>query len=71
MSTNWQDMPRDPMMDDDELECLYQRVRLQSPGPADDSQNLRTGSESNLEQLNGRKKLPVPSYSKGRRGKIA
>jgi hypothetical protein len=29
MSNNWQDVPRDPIMDDDELEHLYQLTELQ------------------------------------------
>jgi hypothetical protein len=30
MSNNWQDVPRDPIMDDDELEALYQLTELQN-----------------------------------------
>jgi hypothetical protein len=58
-------------MDDDELEYLYQRASMQSSAPAEDSKNVRNGAETNLEQVDGRKKLPVPSYSKWRRGKLA
>ena len=35
MSNNWQDVPRDPIMDDDELEALYQLTELQNAQSAD------------------------------------
>lgn len=70
MSTNWQDIPRDPLMDDDELEHLY-RARMQSSASAEPSKSVNNGPERDVERLNAPKKLPVPSYSKLRRGKVA
>jgi hypothetical protein len=71
MSKNWQDIPRDPMMDDDELEHLYQEATMQSSASAEPLKDVNDGPESDVERLNGPKKLPVPSYSKWRRGKVA
>ena len=44
----------DPMMDDEELEHLYQHARRQQPLP-ENSKNVKNGPESNLKQLNERK----------------
>jgi hypothetical protein len=70
MSTNWQDIPRDPLMDDDELQHLYHRARMQSSASAEPSKKVN-GPESDLNRLNGPKKLPVSFYNKWRRGKVA
>jgi len=40
MSANWQNIPRDPLADDDELEYLYQLVELQKPIPVADPTKL-------------------------------
>ncbi len=33
MSMNWQDVPRDPITDDDDVELLYQLSELHKPVP--------------------------------------
>jgi len=43
MSTKWHDVPRDPVMDDDELEAMYQLAEMHKPPrPADLSKHMDT-----------------------------
>lgn len=53
MRKNWQEVPRDPIADDDVLEYLYNRSKAQGPIAAD----KKAGSEK-TESLEGLKKQP-------------
>ncbi len=54
MRKNWQEVPRDPIADDDVLEYLYNRSNPQGPITIDKKQGLQK-KEENVE---GRKKQP-------------
>ncbi len=71
MSTNWQDVPRDPIADDDELEYLYQLAELQKPAPVTDPTKFTGNPGPKLERLKERKKLPLQSYRDSGIGKLA
>lgn len=59
MSTEWGEIPRDPMADDNELEYLYQRAMMQKP--ADACTNVPNNPATNPEQRDTGKKLPPAS----------
>lgn len=59
MQKNWQDVPRDPIADDDVLEYLYNRSKTQRPHALE----KKSASKAETGDLEGRKKQPrsVPS----------
>ena len=70
MLTNWQDVPRDPIADDDELEYLYQ-VAEQEKSPVADPTMCTGNRAPRLERLKERKKLPLRAHRDSGPGKLA
>jgi hypothetical protein len=54
MQKNWQDVPRDPIADDDVLETLYKRFKAQGPHALE----KKSASKAEMGDLEGRKKQP-------------
>jgi hypothetical protein len=54
MRKNWQEVPRDPIADDDVLEYLYDRSKVQGPTAVDKKED----SLAETENVQGRKKQP-------------
>lgn len=54
MRRNWQEVPRDPIADDDVLEYLYHRSKAQGQTAVDE----KTPTTSEPENAEGRKKQP-------------
>jgi hypothetical protein len=50
MSIKWQDVPRDPIVDDDELDYLYQLAQQGKPVAAADPTRLAATAVPRLEQ---------------------
>jgi hypothetical protein len=67
MSTKWQNVPRDPIADDEELENMYQRAAIKKPSSAAGS----TKVAANSVEIEQQRKLPLPSYRPSRAGKLA
>lgn len=65
---NWQDVPRDLIADDDDLEYLYQLANLQKPTPIADPPKVWDNRVPQLERFKKRKK---PSNTDSGLGKIA
>jgi hypothetical protein len=71
MLTNWQDVPRDPIADDDELEYLYQVAELQKSIPVADPTMLTGNRMPRLERLKKREKVSLRGYRDSGPGKLA
>jgi len=60
VSTNCQDVPRDPIADDDELEYLYQLAELQKPTPLAGPTKFTSTRVAELERLQASKEAAAP-----------
>jgi len=69
--TNWQDIPRDPIADDDELEYLYQVAELQKSAPLADPKKYTSSRVPTPKGFKDRKKPSLPVNGDSGIGKLA
>jgi len=71
MPMNWQDVPRDPIADDDELEYLYHLAKVNHGNSTADRTAFLSNQGPTPGELKDGKKLPAQSSKEVARKKLA